>query len=70
MGAKLGVPFGSEDMIEMGLRCLKTERAFNLKAGLTAADNRLPEFFKKEPLGPNNYVFQISDAELDAASGF
>jgi aldehyde:ferredoxin oxidoreductase len=68
MGAKLGRSFGPQDMIEMGSRCIKTEKAFNRKAGLTAADNRLPAFFKQEPLAPNNYVFQISDAELDAAA--
>jgi aldehyde:ferredoxin oxidoreductase len=67
MGAKLGRPFGPEDMIAMGVNCIKTEKEFNRKAGLTSADDRLPEFFKTEPLGPNNYVFQISDAELDAA---
>jgi len=65
MGAFLGREFGPGDMMAMGTRCLKSERDFNLKAGLTAQDDRLPEFFRTEPLAPTNAVFQISDAELD-----
>ncbi len=69
MGAFLGRQFGPGDMMAMGTRCLQLERAFNLKAGLTTQDDRLPEFFKTEPLAPTNAVFQISDDELDSVFG-
>jgi aldehyde:ferredoxin oxidoreductase len=66
MSAFLGKPFGPEDMIGMGGRCMKIEHEFNLKAGLSAKDDRLPEFFKKEALPPHNHVFKISDEALDS----
>lgn len=69
LGALLGRPFGPGDMIEMGSRCLKVEHAFNRKAGLTAADDRLPEFFKTEPLEPTGATFNISDDALDSVFG-
>jgi aldehyde:ferredoxin oxidoreductase len=65
MGAKLGKPFGPEDMIGMGMQTIQAEREFNRKAGLTSADDRLPLFFKEEPLPPHNAVFQVSDQDLD-----
>ena len=69
LGALLGRPFGPEDMIEMGSRCLKAEHAFNRKAGLTEADDRLPDFFKTEPLEPTGATFNISDSDLDSVFG-
>ncbi len=70
MGALLGRSFGPREMMAMGTRCLKTERDFNRKAGLTAQDDRLPTFFKDEPLAPTNAVFNISDAQLDGVFDF
>jgi aldehyde:ferredoxin oxidoreductase len=58
---------GSElDVMEYGLNILKIEREFNKRAGFTAKDDRLPEFFYKEPLPPHNVVFDVSDEELDS----
>jgi aldehyde:ferredoxin oxidoreductase len=54
----------------MGIRVLKAEREFNKKAGLTNKDDRLPEFYYKEPLPPHNVVFTISDEELDRTFDF
>jgi aldehyde:ferredoxin oxidoreductase len=69
MGAFLGREFGPEDMMAMGTRCLQSERTFNLEAGLTSKDDRLPEFFTTEPLAPTNAVFQIKNSELDSVFG-
>ena len=49
-----------------GKEILKKEREFNKKAGFTNLDDRLPEFFKTEPLPPHNVVFDVPDEELDA----
>jgi aldehyde:ferredoxin oxidoreductase len=53
------------DIGEYGMAILKNERDFNKRAGFTAADDRLPEFFLTEPLPPHNVVFDVSDEELD-----
>jgi len=53
------------DVTSYGLEILKKERDFNRRAGFTPIDDRLPEFFRKEPLPPHNVTFDVSDAELD-----
>ena len=35
------------------------------RAGFTAQQDRLPTFFKTEPVGPHNITFQVTDEELD-----
>ena len=53
------------DIGEYGTAILKNERAFNKRAGFTALDDRLPEFFYTEPLPPHNVVFNVPDEEVD-----
>jgi aldehyde:ferredoxin oxidoreductase len=57
-----------EDWLDkLGRRVIDAELAFNRAAGLTRADDRLPDFFKTEPLSqPVETVFDVPDAELDA----
>jgi aldehyde:ferredoxin oxidoreductase len=45
---------------------LKKERDFNIRAGFTSKHDRLPEFFKKEPLPPHNVTFKVTDKDLDS----
>ncbi len=70
VNARLGSDWKVEDFRELGVRILKAEKEFNIKAGLTKEDDRLPEFFLKEPLSPNNVVFPFTDEELDSAHDF
>jgi aldehyde:ferredoxin oxidoreductase len=70
IGAKLGKPFTAADYAGMGMRVLKVERGFNQKAGFTSKDDRLPRFFKEEPLAPHNKVFTVSDEDLDKLYNF
>jgi aldehyde:ferredoxin oxidoreductase len=71
LNAKLGTEFGPDDFPgAMGIRVLKAEREFNKKAGFTNKDDRLPEFYSKEPLPPHNTVFVISDEQLDSVFDF
>jgi aldehyde:ferredoxin oxidoreductase len=70
INAKYGIQLGPDDVGALGVRVLTAERDFNRRAGFTAKDDRLPEFFYKEPLPPHNAVFSISDAELDATFDF
>ncbi|NWF55411.1 MAG: aldehyde ferredoxin oxidoreductase [Syntrophaceae bacterium] len=55
----------ADDVTALGKKILKTEREFNLQAGLTAKQDRLPDFFKKEALSPHNLTFKVRDEELD-----
>lgn len=51
----------------LGRKVIDMERAFNKAAGLSAADDRIPEYFKLEALKePVESVFDVTDAELDS----
>jgi len=57
------------DAVEYGTAILKRELEFNRKAGFTKAHDRLPEFFKLEPVSPHNVTFDVPDEELDKVHG-
>ncbi|MCL1847513.1 MAG: aldehyde:ferredoxin oxidoreductase [Coriobacteriia bacterium] len=44
-----GLPLYTGSFIELGERCFNLERMFNLREGLTGADDTLPERLTKEP---------------------
>jgi len=62
----LGTDWTGDDVGRIGLEVLRTERKFNEDAGLTKADDRLPEFMKYEPLPPHNQVWDVPDEDLDS----
>ncbi|MGE5123081.1 MAG: aldehyde ferredoxin oxidoreductase C-terminal domain-containing protein [Acidobacteriaceae bacterium] len=45
---------------------IRTELEFNRRAGLTAADYRIPEYMHHEPLPPHNVTFDVPDTDLDS----
>jgi aldehyde:ferredoxin oxidoreductase len=49
---------------ELGERVLNLEREFNHRAGLTEATDRLPEFFRNEPLPPHGEIFDVPEDEI------
>ena len=65
----LGTSYTTGDVVELGAKILRKERAFNEAAGFGKAHDRLPEFMKYEPLPPHNQVFDVSDEELDSVYG-
>lgn len=65
-----GRPLSGDDLAEMGKQTLAVERAFNEAAGFTSADDRLPEFFRTEPLAPHQTTFDVPDEELDELFDF
>jgi aldehyde:ferredoxin oxidoreductase len=65
LNAFYGLNLTADDVTALGKQILKTEREFNLQAGLTAKHDRLPDFFKKEALTPHNLTFKVKDEELD-----
>jgi aldehyde:ferredoxin oxidoreductase len=60
-----GRPYTADDFIALGKQVLASEREFNAAAGFTAADDRLPDFFKNEKLAPHDVTFTVPDEELD-----
>jgi aldehyde:ferredoxin oxidoreductase len=65
LNAFYGTNLTGDDVVALGKRVLTTERDFNARAGFAAQHDRLPEFFKKEPLGPHNVTFAVKDEDLD-----
>jgi aldehyde:ferredoxin oxidoreductase len=66
INGRFGWGWSVADLEEMQRALLRTELAFNEKAGHTAADARIPEWMTREPLPPHNVVFDVPDAEMDA----
>ena len=65
INARFGIDLSADDVTSLGKSILKTEHEFNLRAGFTAADDRLPEFFRTEPIAPHNVVWDMDDAQID-----
>jgi len=66
INACYGLNLTADDVAALGKSVLSSERDFNARAGFTSADDRLPEFFKKELLPPHNVTFTVKDQELDS----
>jgi aldehyde:ferredoxin oxidoreductase len=60
-----GLKLTGDDVTALGKRVLSAERDFNHRAGFTAMDDRLPEFFQKEPLPPHQVTFKVKNEALD-----
>jgi len=65
INARFGIALTGDDVTNLGKHILKLERKFNQAAGLTNVHDRLPDFFKSEPVAPHNAVWDFSDAEID-----
>jgi len=65
IGAFTGQDLTADDVTELGKTILTFERDFNSRAGFTQKDDRLPDFFKEEPLPPHNVTFDVKDEDLD-----
>jgi aldehyde:ferredoxin oxidoreductase len=65
LNAFTGLSFTADDVTEYGKMVLKMERDFNIRAGFTKEQDRLPGFFSTEPVSPHNVVFDVKDEELD-----
>ncbi len=70
VNAMYGVDWTNDEVVRIGERVLKLERAFNERAGFTKAHDRVPEFMKIEKLPPHNVVFDVTDEELDSVYAF
>ena len=65
INAFLGWNWTADDSVEFGKKVLKMERNFNIRAGFTKEQDRLPPFMMAQQLSPHNLTFQVKDEELD-----
>jgi aldehyde:ferredoxin oxidoreductase len=70
VNAKLGTSLTPQDLENRWRRIVEVELEFNRKAGFTRKDDRLPDFFYREPLPPHNKVVQITGDALDRTFDF
>jgi aldehyde:ferredoxin oxidoreductase len=66
INGRFGWGWTKEDLDRSNREVLKTEIEFNRRAGITAADYRLPEYMREEALAPHGATFDVPDSELDA----
>ncbi|MGO9014250.1 MAG: aldehyde ferredoxin oxidoreductase family protein [Dissulfurispiraceae bacterium] len=65
LNAFYGLNLTGDGVTELGKKVLSMERDFNARAGFTAQQDRLPRFFKTEPVAPHNVTFEVKDEDLD-----
>ena len=65
--AYTGNPFSVDDLLNLGVNCMKDEQLFNKRAGFTKMDDKLPRFFETDPLPPHNVVWDLDEDELQGA---
>jgi aldehyde:ferredoxin oxidoreductase len=70
INARFGIALTADDVTKLGKYILNTEHDFNLRAGFTNLDDRLPDFFYTEPLPPHNVVFDFTGEEIDSFWNF
>ncbi len=70
LNACYGINLTADSVADLGKSVLNLERDFNIRAGFTREQDRLPLFFKNEPVPPHNVTFDITDEELDQVFNF
>ncbi|MFO7560393.1 MAG: aldehyde ferredoxin oxidoreductase C-terminal domain-containing protein [Desulfobacterales bacterium] len=65
ISAFTGQELTADGVTDLGKKILKSERDFNFQAGFSSRDDRIPNFFKREPLPPHHVTFAVTDDELD-----
>lgn len=65
INARFGASLTTDDVGALGKKILLTEKEFNVKAGLSQADDRPPEFMKYEALPPHNAIWDFTNEEID-----
>lgn len=70
INALYGINWTVEAYMGMGAAVLIQERTFNLKAGISAGADRLPDWMSVEPLPPTNAVFDVPLKDIDSVFNF
>lgn len=61
---RAGSNYDKETIWNLGIKTLQVEREFNIRAGVSPAYDKLPEYLYEEPLGPTNAVFNLTEEEM------
>ena len=70
MAGAFGGEWTMAQVFAIAVKTLLLENAFNIAAGFTAADNRLPDFFLTEKSPATGTVFDITAAEMAEVHNF
>ncbi len=65
LNACYGLNFTGDSVVAFGKKILGMEREFNKRAGFTSQQDRLPDYFKTQPIPPHNVTFMVKDEDLD-----
>ena len=65
LNAFYGFNLTGDDVAALGKKVLTMEKDFNRRAGIGKEHDRLPAFFKTQPISPHGVTFQVSDDDLD-----
>jgi len=65
VNALLGTELSVDQLWQvLGVDTVRTEREFNIRSGLSPANDKLPEYLYVEPLPPTNEVFNLPEEEM------
>jgi aldehyde:ferredoxin oxidoreductase len=64
LNAAHGTNLTKDFFAALGQETLRLEHEFNRRAGFTASDDELPEFFYEEPLPPTNHVARFHGGDV------
>jgi aldehyde:ferredoxin oxidoreductase len=67
MSGFLGETWAPEDVMGWGRTVLRMEHQFNQAAGFGPVQDRLPSFFRTDPLPPYGWTYDVSYDEIDQA---
>ncbi|MFK5952563.1 MAG: aldehyde ferredoxin oxidoreductase C-terminal domain-containing protein [Desulfobacterium sp.] len=70
VAARFGGQWDVDRLMGIAVQTIAMEKAFNKKAGFTAKDDKLPDFFYTETLDSVDTVFDITEKELKEAIPF
>ena len=66
LNGRYGWGWTKADLDQANREVLRNELEFNRRAGITAADYRIPEYMREEPLAPHQVTFDVPDSDLDS----
>lgn len=69
LNAQYGLNLTPDDIIELGKSILRNEKEFNRRAGFTAVDDQMPEFFMEE-FPPHNTTWDFTAEDLQKTLDF
>ena len=67
VGDLYGEEISREQIADQGWECLQDEWEFNRRAGMTEADDAMPDCMAQDPIGPQELVWDVDPKVVAAA---